>query len=92
MEGYKALPTTDAALIAFDNIYFNNPIVEDPCTINCSFEVEMNKAETFTKTIKGACDDGFIVVVAAGNDQVSATLFGNIAIILLTWDERFRLK
>jgi hypothetical protein len=92
LEGYKALPTTDAALIAFDNIYDRNPIVEDPSIINCSFEVEMSKTETLKKTIKGGCNHGFIIVVAAGNDEVSGTLLGNIAITLVTWDERFRLR
>jgi predicted ATP-grasp superfamily ATP-dependent carboligase len=74
LEGYKALPTSDAALIAFDSIYYKNPMVEDPSIINCSFIVDMNKAETLKKTIKGACNDGFIVVVAAGNDGVSGIL------------------
>jgi len=80
LEGYKALPTSDAALIAFESIYYKNPIVEDPSIINCSFEVEMNKAETLKKTIKSACNDGFIIVVAAGNDGVFGALFCKIAI------------
>ncbi|KIM46508.1 hypothetical protein M413DRAFT_316835 [Hebeloma cylindrosporum] len=70
LEGYKTLPTSDAVLAAFENIFYRNPIVEDPSIINRSFEVEMNKAENLKKTIKSAFDAGFIIVVAAGNNEV----------------------
>ena len=92
LKGYKVLPTSDSALTALDSIYARNPTVEGPSIINCSFEVEMNKAENLKKTTKGACNDGFIIVVAARNDEASSTLFGNITITLLTWEDRFRLK
>ncbi|KDR79370.1 hypothetical protein GALMADRAFT_277791 [Galerina marginata CBS 339.88] len=47
--------------------------VKVPSIINCSFEVNMEKADSLEKSIAIASKEGFIVVVAAGNPDIRGT-------------------
>ena len=55
----------------------------EPAVMNCSFKVDKTDrhADAVTQAINGAINDGIVVVVAAGNDNESAsnTLLPNIA-------------